>query len=144
MENNTHIVEELKELEKDHIVSELMSENASLRETILELRRILRHEREAWSIDREHYKNILYKRKNRKWQDSEFDKEYNEVRVTILERDDYKCTECGCDKHLHVHHIIHRKDGGTNDENNLVTLCKWCHAEKHKDQSVYKLMEKSL
>lgn len=73
-----------------------------------------------------------------------FDKQYRKMRVKALERDEYRCVECGKDEELHVHHKVHRENGGTNDLENLETLCKWCHAEKHKGENVYNIMAKSL
>jgi len=32
---------------------------------------------------------------------------------------------------LQIHHILRRKDGGTNDPNNLLPLCKSCHRSVH-------------
>lgn len=32
---------------------------------------------------------------------------------------------------LQVHHIVSIKDGGSNDESNVDTLCYWCHREYH-------------
>lgn len=54
------------------------------------------------------------------------------LRLEILERDNYTCKECFINYYdkqnlLHVHHIIPRRDGGTNDESNLKTLCYLCH-----------------
>lgn len=45
----------------------------------------------------------------------------------IRERDDYTCQVCGSGLNLHVHHIIPRKWGGTNETENLITLCASCH-----------------
>lgn len=60
---------------------------------------------------------------------------YREWRASVLERDEWKCTECGNDKRedLHVHHI---KPWQSHphlrfDENNGITLCKDCHKKKH-------------
>lgn len=36
-------------------------------------------------------------------------------------------------KDLTIHHKISLKDGGTNDESNLIVLCLECHKEIHKD-----------
>jgi 5-methylcytosine-specific restriction endonuclease McrA len=71
-------------------------------------------------------------------------KEYAQLRNRILDRDDNGCQECGSDDNLHVHHIFERHNGGTNNEDNLITLCAKCHAEKHKDLSVYNLMVKAI
>ena len=32
---------------------------------------------------------------------------------------------------LEVHHIIYRSQSGTDDENNLITLCEDCHSKVH-------------
>ncbi|MDQ7826490.1 MAG: HNH endonuclease signature motif containing protein [Candidatus Eremiobacteraeota bacterium] len=47
----------------------------------------------------------------------------------ILKRDRFRCQApgCRCRRHLHVHHIIRRSQGGTDDEWNLVTLCEAHH-----------------
>ncbi|KKL72758.1 hypothetical protein LCGC14_2081710 [marine sediment metagenome] len=62
-------------------------------------------------------------------------KDWYNVKAYVLHRDGYKCQrkEKGL-KHsttLCVHHIIHRRDEGTNSPNNLVTLCKTCHDALH-------------
>ena len=54
-----------------------------------------------------------------------------EVRSQILLRDDFRCQECNYYKHLEVHHIIPKSKGGTDEPDNLVTLCQRCHAKKH-------------
>jgi 5-methylcytosine-specific restriction endonuclease McrA len=57
--------------------------------------------------------------------------QYLELRSKILLRDNFKCQECGYYKHLEVHHIIPRSKGGSDDPENLVTLCQRCHDKKH-------------
>lgn len=50
----------------------------------------------------------------------------------ILKRANIKCIMCGWDKTaLDIHHVIERKNGGTNDHNNLVPLCPNCHRMAH-------------
>jgi len=39
-----------------------------------------------------------------------------------------------------VHHIVERCKGGSDDLDNLVTLCLWCHTSKHMGEPVYNLM----
>jgi hypothetical protein len=66
-------------------------------------------------------------------------------RSEILARDSYECVECGItrdshkelyDHDLHVHHIKPKSACDsfeeTNDPENLITLCRECHAEKEK------------
>lgn len=59
------------------------------------------------------------------------------IRRRILKRDNYRCQECGMTQaeakdeygeELSVHHIQPYDDGGTHDDENLVSLCKGCHA----------------
>lgn len=50
----------------------------------------------------------------------------------VLWRDDYKC-QC-CHKSgipLQVHHIVYRSNGGSDHEDNLITLCEICHKGIH-------------
>ena len=51
-----------------------------------------------------------------------------ETKAAVIKRDGYKCTNCSRqDVPFDVHHIIARKDGGTDEMNNLRTLCEDCH-----------------
>ncbi len=52
----------------------------------------------------------------------------------VFWRDGYKCHHCkggSGDSRLNAHHIIFRRDGGPDNEQNLVTLCKTCHDSLH-------------
>lgn len=55
------------------------------------------------------------------------------VRRIVLQRDRYRCRALGCNhtRHLEVHHRIPRARGGSNDIDNLVTLCSACHRRIH-------------
>jgi 5-methylcytosine-specific restriction endonuclease McrA len=55
----------------------------------------------------------------------------------IRERDSNMCARCRegrflRSRHLCVHHIIPKEHGGTDDEENLITLCRDCHRWAHK------------
>jgi len=57
-------------------------------------------------------------------------------RRKTLRRDNFQCQICGdtlTSPHtkLQVHHIIPRAEGGTDELDNLVTLCDLCHAVCH-------------
>ena len=57
---------------------------------------------------------------------------YSSRRESILHRDNYTCQCCGKKNcRLEVHHIKFRRDGGTDDEENLITLCEDCHKGVH-------------
>ena len=61
-------------------------------------------------------------------------------RQEIINRDGGKCVKCGASDNLEVHHITHRADGGTDEGDNLITLCAKCHAEEHKGEPIHNLM----
>lgn len=57
--------------------------------------------------------------------------EWRSTRTRILKRDDYRCVAiidgliCG-DRAIIVDHIVRRRDGGTEDDRNLRSLCRDC------------------
>ena len=55
------------------------------------------------------------------------------TRREVLTRDRFKCRRKGCNhtRHLAIHHLKPRANGGTNDKDNLVTLCTKCHILWH-------------
>ena len=60
------------------------------------------------------------------------DPRWQKMRLKVLERDEWKCRECGdSNSTLHVHHLIYfpgREPWEYND-NLLITLCEECHKE---------------
>lgn len=52
------------------------------------------------------------------------------TRMRILRRDCYTCQECGRGQAKHVDHDVPRSEGGSDDDANLKTLCRECHASK--------------
>ena len=55
-------------------------------------------------------------------------------RKYFLEKKGGKCSLCdySIKEILNIHHIIERKNGGSDEEENLILLCPNCHAEIHK------------
>jgi hypothetical protein len=57
--------------------------------------------------------------------------EWRVLRDAVLERDNYTCQRCDkkyrTKSKLSVHHIIARVNGGSNEMENLITLCHPCH-----------------
>ena len=51
----------------------------------------------------------------------------DKLRKDVKTRDNYQCSICGKTTNLEVHHIIKVKHGGTNEMDNLITLCTSCH-----------------
>ena len=64
----------------------------------------------------------------------------------VLNRDNYTCQYCKGkrkDSRLEVHHIIYRRNCGSDDENNLITLCQTCHKLLHNGEIKLNLKGKS-
>lgn len=58
----------------------------------------------------------------------------------VMERDGHKCRMCGTSRGLaDVHHIIKRSQGGGDDMDNLITLCRRCHNKQHAQVQFNKL-----
>jgi 5-methylcytosine-specific restriction endonuclease McrA len=58
-------------------------------------------------------------------------KSYRELWRYVLERDGWRCQNCGDLKNLEVHHIRRRSKLGVDSEENLITLCASCHRKVH-------------
>ncbi|MBZ9569989.1 HNH endonuclease [Methanobrevibacter sp. TMH8] len=58
-------------------------------------------------------------------------------RNKVFKRDNYQCKLCGTTKNLTVDHIKPRANGGTNDLNNLQTLCCSCNIKKGIEEKDY-------
>jgi 5-methylcytosine-specific restriction endonuclease McrA len=53
------------------------------------------------------------------------------VSRAVYNRDGWHCRKCNKNSELHPHHVIFRSAGGSDDLNNLLTLCAKCHAGIH-------------
>ncbi len=56
------------------------------------------------------------------------------IKAYVLYRDNHICQHCkgkSKDNRLEVHHIVFRSNGGSDDQENLITLCKTCHDKLH-------------
>lgn len=78
--------------------------------------------------------------------------EWREIRKQVYARDRWICQDCGkrCKNtadskndgkaKIQAHHIVSRRDGGTDDLANLITLCMSCH---HKRERAARLLAES-
>jgi 5-methylcytosine-specific restriction protein A len=54
---------------------------------------------------------------------------WQKLRPRILRRDGYRCCVCG-NEATEVDHIIPKAQGGTDDPDNLQSICRRCHRQK--------------
>ena len=82
------------------------------------------------------YNEELFKKNAEKIADIEY---WSAIRQKVLKRDKNTCQDCKTKiKKLHIHHIVPRKQGGTDHDDNLVTLCASCHG-RNEPNNVKKL-----
>jgi len=63
------------------------------------------------------------------------------TKAYVLTRDEYTCQSCkgkSKDRRLEVHHIVFRSELGSDEESNLITLCKTCHDAFHRGEITLK------
>lgn len=82
----------------------------------------------------------------KKYEYTEHDREWQNLKTKILKRDDYTCQRCGHrsgphadgdGRILQVHHKHKRSEGGSDDPKNLTTLCRPCHGVQHPDNEEF-------
>ena len=56
---------------------------------------------------------------------------YQQLCRQVLQRDGWRCQQCGSRTNLQVHHIQLRSQSGDDVERNLITLCSECHDQIH-------------
>ena len=57
---------------------------------------------------------------------------YAKLQRQVLERDGWRCQVCGSMQNLQVHHLKFRSHSGSDEEQNLITLCAECHERMHR------------
>lgn len=63
------------------------------------------------------------------------------TKAYVLTRDNSTCQQCqgkSKEKRLEVHHIVFRREQGSDEETNVLTLCKTCHDGLHAGTSTLK------
>jgi 5-methylcytosine-specific restriction enzyme A len=54
-------------------------------------------------------------------------RKWERIRQRVLRRDGFACTQCQATIGLEIHHRIPLIEGGTDQLDNLQTLCGYCH-----------------
>lgn len=89
---------------------------------------------------------MLYNEKYRHWgYQKGINYGFANTKAYVLTRDGYTCQYCkgkSKDSKLEVHHIIFRRNGGSDEESNLICLCKTCHDKLHKNEITLKKIGK--
>ena len=71
--------------------------------------------------------------------------DWERIRRLVIQRAGGRCERCGeTAEHLHVHHIIHRSRGGTNELSNLRTTHPLCHSDRHPGNARLRAMAERL
>lgn len=69
------------------------------------------------------------------------DPRWQRKRLCVMERDQFKCRDCGSEsKTLHVHHLAYQgKNPWDAGDDVLLTLCNECHEQRHEIEHDIKL-----
>jgi len=76
----------------------------------------------------------------------EYPSDWEDVSTEILNRDDYTCQRCGhqsgphaddSGRVLQTHHVVSKSEGGSDNADNLTTLCLPCHGVQHPNNSYF-------
>lgn len=70
---------------------------------------------------------------------------FSNTKAYVLDRDNYRCQNKKCTskcKKLEVHHIVFRRNNGSDEAPNLITLCKVCHDDLHSEKLILNLKGK--
>jgi 5-methylcytosine-specific restriction endonuclease McrA len=62
---------------------------------------------------------------------------YRDLHRQVLERDGWRCQACGSMQNLQVHHLKFRSHSGSDEEQNLITLCADCHEQMHRNVQTF-------
>lgn len=66
-----------------------------------------------------------------------------EISSKVYERDDWHCRRCNRNCNLTPHHVVYQSAGGTDELNNLLTLCITCHNDVHEGRIIVWVLKKT-
>jgi 5-methylcytosine-specific restriction protein A len=86
----------------------------------------------------EKIKNFNYKKKQQRILKGTFRNGVSkDIRDRVIERDDCRCRLCKTHFEetfmVQIHHVVPVSSGGSDEDNNLCTLCRKCHMKVHSD-----------
>lgn len=87
------------------------------------------------------YNSVHIGENNHNWKGGKsketYPSEFYEIREFVLDRDNYQCQVCGKGLHTKKFAHVHHRDGNkqNNDQNNLLSLCIFCHSKVHSTSS---------
>jgi hypothetical protein len=62
----------------------------------------------------------------------DYPQNWDEIRKKVYRRDGWRCQNCEARNiKLYAHHLIPLSEGGSNELENLITLCEECHKDMH-------------
>jgi 5-methylcytosine-specific restriction endonuclease McrA len=74
------------------------------------------------------------------WLNNDYPETWDTIRKLVYKRDNWTCQKCGARNiKLHAHHIVPVSQGGSNEFQNLITLCENCHINEHPLWGYHKL-----
>jgi len=80
------------------------------------------HQAEKWRRDSV--------RRRARGEELDYGPRWRQIRARLL-KDRPLCQRCGRSKATVAHHIVRRRDGGSDELNNLLAVCPLCHAQIH-------------
>ena len=59
---------------------------------------------------------------------------WSRLRTHVINRDGWKCTQCGARYRLEVHHKVPIAEGGHSTPDNCITVCRPCHISLERER----------
>lgn len=66
------------------------------------------------------------------------------IKQKVYDKCKGRCKKCGSQNNLQYHHKNRFSNGGSNEADNLTLLCLSCHANEHRNEKVFNLMNSRI